>query len=146
MSAEVKSILDEEEVAFAKTLDRGEKLFDQYRIKAQEAGNKTLSGNDVWRLYDTYGFPVDLTRVMAEENGLTVDEKEFEAAQEAAKNASRKAKGGNAGEDVVALDVHDLGALEKMDNVPTTDDSFKYCKYSLKTVLFYQHVTNLGSI
>lgn len=132
MSAEVKSILDEEEVAFAKTLDRGEKLFDQYRIKAQEAGNKTLSGNDVWRLYDTYGFPVDLTRVMAEENGLTVDEKEFEAAQEAAKNASRKAKGGNAGEDVVALDVHDLGALEKMDNVPTTDDSFKYCKYSLK--------------
>lgn len=129
MSAEVKSILDEEEVAFAKTLDRGEKLFEQYRIKAQEAGNKTLSGNDVWRLYDTYGFPVDLTRVMAEENGLTVDEKEFEAAQEAAKNASRKAKGGNAGEDVVALDVHDLGALEKMDAVPTTDDSFKYCKY-----------------
>ncbi|CDH55480.1 alanyl-trna synthetase [Lichtheimia corymbifera JMRC:FSU:9682] len=126
MSAEVKSILDEEEVAFAKTLDRGEKLFEQYRIKAQEAGNKTLSGNDVWRLYDTYGFPVDLTRVMAEENGLTVDEKEFEAAQEAAKNASRKAKGGNAGEDVVALDVHDLGALEKMDAVPTTDDSFKY--------------------
>lgn len=126
---EVKAILDEEEAAFAKTLDRGEKLFGTYLTKAKEAGVKQMSGADVWRLYDTYGFPVDLTRIMAEENGLTVDEKEFEAAQEAAKEMSRKARSGNADQDVVALDVHDLAALDKNPDVPNTDDSFKYCEY-----------------
>ncbi|KAI9319073.1 alanyl-tRNA synthetase [Dichotomocladium elegans] len=141
-SDDVKAILDEEEVAFAKTLDRGEKMFESYKTKTQQSGSKTLSGADVWRLYDTYGFPVDLTRVMAEENGLTVDEKEFEAAQEAAKNASRKSKGGNADEDVVALDVHDLGALDNNSAVPTTDDSFKYLTGNVQgkiKAIVYQH-------
>ena len=110
-------------------MDRGEKLFETYKVKTQEAGSKTLAGADVWRLYDTYGFPVDLTRVMAEENGMTVDEKAFEEAQEAAKEASRKARGGKSGEEAVALDVHDLAALDKNDAVPNTDDSFKYCKF-----------------
>ncbi|KAI9278638.1 alanyl-tRNA synthetase [Phascolomyces articulosus] len=125
-SDDIKAILNEEELAFAKTLDRGEKMFESYKTKTQEAGSKTLSGDDVWRLYDTYGFPVDLTRVMAEENGMTVDEKAFEANQEAAKEASRKARGGKGSDDAVALDVHDLAILDKNDAVPTTDDSFKY--------------------
>ncbi|KAI8974134.1 alanyl-tRNA synthetase [Pilobolus umbonatus] len=123
---DVKAILDEEEVAFSKTLDRGEKLFEAYMKKAKESGSKILSGADVWRLYDTYGFPVDLTVIMAEENGLKINEKEFDAAQEAAKNQSRKVKGGDQGEGVVALDVHDLGALDKNTKVPKTDDSAKY--------------------
>ncbi|KAL0073285.1 alanyl-tRNA synthetase [Phycomyces blakesleeanus] len=123
---EVKEILDEEEVAFAKTLDRGEKLFENYLAKTKATGSKTLPGADVWRLYDTYGFPVDLTRIMAEENGMTVDEKEFEIAQETAKNLSRKVKGGNDGDDVVALDVHDIAALDANNAVPKTDDSYKY--------------------
>lgn len=124
--AEVKAILDEEEVAFAKTLDRGEKLFENYLAAAKERGSNTLSGTDVWRLYDTYGFPVDLTRVMAEENGMTVDEKEFEASQEAAKELSRRGKAGSNGEEVVALDVHDLAEVGKDEKVPKTDDSSKY--------------------
>ncbi|KAI9499253.1 alanyl-tRNA synthetase [Zychaea mexicana] len=139
---EVKAILDEEELAFAKTLDRGEKMFESYKNKTKEAGSKTLTGADVWRLYDTYGFPVDLTRVMAEENGMTIDEKEFEVAQEAAKNASRKARGGKGGEDVVALDVHDLDALDKNTAVPTTDDSFKYVDGNVQgkiKAIVYQH-------
>lgn len=122
---EVKTILDEEEVAFSKTLDRGEKLFEAYMKKAKESGSTVLSGDDVWRLYDTYGFPVDLTRIMAEENGLEVNEAQFEAAQDAAKLKSRKVKGGNNGQGV-ALDVHDLGALDSNSAVPKTDDSAKY--------------------
>ncbi|KAI9304873.1 alanyl-tRNA synthetase [Cunninghamella echinulata] len=139
---EVKSILDEEEVAFAKTLDRGEKLFETYLNASKERGSKTLSGNDVWRLYDTYGFPVDLTRIMAEENGMTVDEKEFEAAQEAAKEVSRRGKSNNDSQKVVALDVHDLAELGNNDKVPKTDDSFKYVGTNVQgqiKSIYYEH-------
>lgn len=65
---------------------------------------------------------------MAEENGILVDEKEFEAAQEAAKEVSRRGKANNDGQKVVALDVHDLAELGNNDQVPKTDDSYKYSK------------------
>ncbi|KAN0064624.1 Alanine--tRNA ligase [Thecaphora frezii] len=122
---DVKAILDEEEVSFARTLDRGEKLFEEYAAKTKAEGKKELSGSDVWRLYDTFGFPVDLTLIMAEEQGLGVNEKEFEKAQAESKEISKA--GGKKGEsDVVKFDVHDLGHLEKDDSVPKTLDEFKY--------------------
>ncbi|KAH7923917.1 hypothetical protein BV22DRAFT_1035825 [Leucogyrophana mollusca] len=122
---EIKEILDEEEESFSRTLDRGEKLFDQYAARVKQQGLKELNGGDVWRLYDTYGFPVDLTRLMAEELGLSINEKEFEEAQEASKLASKGfAKKDKS--DAVKLDVHDLAALEKDDSIPTTDDSAKF--------------------
>ncbi|KAI0359918.1 hypothetical protein OH77DRAFT_1419277 [Trametes cingulata] len=124
-TAEIKEILDEEEESFSRTLDRGEKLFEQYAQKALQSGQKELSGKDVWRLYDTYGFPVDLTRLMAEELGLSINEAEFEAAQAHSKEASKAGIKKGTGE-VVALDVHDIAALEKNDAVPKTDDSFKF--------------------
>ncbi|KAI9284112.1 alanyl-tRNA synthetase [Umbelopsis sp. AD052] len=139
---EVVEILNEEEESFSRTLDRGEKMFDSFLNKTLKEGSKTLSGDDVWRLYDTYGFPVDLTRIMAEENGVTVDEKQFEAAQEAARNLSRNARGGKGGQDAVALDVHDLGALEKNDAVPKTDDAAKYLNGNLQATVkavYFQH-------
>ncbi|OBZ91910.1 Alanine--tRNA ligase [Choanephora cucurbitarum] len=139
---DVKAILDEEEVAFSKTLDRGEKLFEAYMKKTKESGSTVLSGDDVWRLYDTYGFPVDLTRIMAEENGLEVNEAQFEAAQEAAKNKSRKVKGGDNGQGVVALDVHDLGALDNNDAIPKTDDKYKYLPGNIQgriKGIFFEH-------
>lgn len=122
---ELKEILDEEERSFAKTLDRGEKLFGEYLEKTVKNNSKVLDGADVWRLYDTYGFPVDLTRLMAEENNVEIDEIGFEKAQLEAKERS-KARSSKETGDVVALTVHDLGALEKNDDVPRTDDSFKY--------------------
>ncbi|KAG0218395.1 Alanine--tRNA ligase [Mortierella sp. NVP41] len=124
---DVKEILNEEEDAFSRTLDRGEKLFDGYLQKALEAKATHLSGADVWRLYDTYGFPVDLTRLMAEENGISVDEEEFSKQQEAAKALSRAGKGSGAGAgETVAFDVHDIAAVDAKGTVPKTDDSFKY--------------------
>ncbi|TFY60907.1 hypothetical protein EVG20_g7252 [Dentipellis fragilis] len=123
--AEIKEILDEEEESFSRTLDRGEKLFEQYAAAALAQNAKELSGKDVWRLYDTYGFPVDLTRLMAEELGLSVNEEEFEKAREASKEAS-KASVKAAAKELVKLDVHDLAALEKNDSVPKTDDSAKF--------------------
>ncbi|KAF8629235.1 hypothetical protein AX17_005815 [Amanita inopinata Kibby_2008] len=122
---EIKEILDEEEESFSRTLDRGEKLFDEFASRARIAGNTELSGRDVWRLYDTFGFPVDLTRLMAEELNLGINEQEFEEAQALSKEASKGSmkKGDN---DSVKLDVHDIALLEKDSTVPKTDDSAKF--------------------
>jgi alanyl-tRNA synthetase len=122
----LKEILDEEEQSFSKTLDRGEALFEKYTTKAT---NKTLAGADVWRLYDTYGFPVDLTRLMAEEKGFAINETEFESEQNKAKEKSRAGRVKSAGE-AVALDVHALSELEKQLNVKPTDDKYKYGKHA----------------
>ena len=121
---DVKEALDEEELSFAKTLDRGERQFEHYAQKSKENNTKSIHGADVWRLYDTYGFPVDLTRLMAEEQGLSIDDNEFEAARLKAKEASKGEK--KAASDLVKLDVHDLGKLEVMPTVTKTDDSYKF--------------------
>jgi alanyl-tRNA synthetase len=122
---DLKEILDEEEESFSRTLDRGEKLFETYVQAANAAGSKELAGADVWRLYDTYGFPVDLTMLMAEELGLTVNQADFEKAQNESKEASKGAGKKGDGQ-AVRLDVHDIAALEANDNVPKTDDQFKF--------------------
>ncbi|KZT19894.1 hypothetical protein NEOLEDRAFT_1123481 [Neolentinus lepideus HHB14362 ss-1] len=122
---ELKSILDEEEESFSRTLDRGEKLFEQYASRAQQQGLKELNGKDVWRLYDTYGFPEDLTRLMAAELALGINDKQFEEAQAASKEAS-KASAKKGAKEVLKLDVHDIAALEKNTSVSKTDDAAKY--------------------
>jgi alanyl-tRNA synthetase len=122
---EIKEILDEEEESFSRTLDRGERLFDQFATRAKERGVVELNGKDVWRLYDTFGFPVDLTRLMAEELGLTINDKEFEEAQAHSREAS-KASLKKGATNLVKLEVHDLDALAKNDDVQKTDDSAKF--------------------
>ncbi|KAJ5902442.1 Translation elongation/initiation factor/Ribosomal beta-barrel [Penicillium taxi] len=121
---DVMEILDEEELSFAKTLDRGERQFEQYAQQAKAKGLDKLHGADVWRLYDTFGFPVDLTQIMAEERSLRIDDAEFEEARLKAKEASKGQK--KAASDTLKLDVHDLGKLQKMDHIQKTDDSSKY--------------------
>lgn len=121
---DVMEILDEEELSFAKTLDRGERQFEQYAQQAKAKGSDKLHGADVWRLYDTFGFPVDLTQIMAEERGLRIDDAEFEDARLKAKEASKGQK--KAAANTVKLGVHDLGKLEKMNDVQKTDDSAKF--------------------
>lgn len=118
---EVKEILDEEEVSFAKTLDRGESMFEKYAQNCKSSGTKTLAGADVWRLYDTYGFPVDLTRLMCDERGLEIIDKDVAEAQEKAREASKGEK--KAGATLVKLDVHDISTLENMPDVPKTVSS-----------------------
>jgi alanyl-tRNA synthetase len=126
---EVKETLDEEEQAFAMSLDRGETMFNKYAQQCKAKNSKTLPGADVWRLYDTYGFPEDLTLLMAEEQGLTIDDAEVRAAEQKHKEASKGEK--KEGAFMIKLDVHDLGALEKMTEVTKTDDSFKFKKEAI---------------
>jgi alanyl-tRNA synthetase len=103
-------------------------LFSKYAAAAAESKTDTLAGKDVWRLYDTYGFPPDLTQIMAEERGLKIDDEAFEKARLESLETS-KAGGKTAGAVSVKLDVHDLGALEANDAVPKTDDSAKFCEF-----------------
>ena len=126
---DVMEILNEEEESFSKTLDRGEKQFEIYAQHSKLKDSKNLHGADVWRLYDTFGFPVDLTRLMAEERGLLINEGEFEHARLKAKEASRGEK--KAASATVKLNVHDIGTLAKMDDVPTTDDSAKFGRINI---------------
>jgi alanyl-tRNA synthetase len=131
--SELKEILDEEELSFAKTLDRGERQFESYAQKAKVQGVNRLHGADVWRLYDTYGFPVDLTQIMAEERGLQIDEKEFEYARLKAKEASKGDK--KEGVELLKLDVHDISKLEVMKEVLKTDDDAKFGKANITAVV-----------
>ncbi len=82
----VIKIIKAEEESFNKTLDRGIELFESIAKK----GNKQISGEDVFKLYDTFGFPVDLTNVMAEEKGLTIDESRFDELMNEQKERARK--------------------------------------------------------
>ena len=100
-------------------------MFEVFSKRATEQNSKVLNGTDVWRLYDTFGFPVDLTRIMAQENGLEINEEEFERAKAESKEASKARKiSGNV--ELLKLDVHDLGELERVTKVPKTDDVYKF--------------------
>ncbi len=85
---EVKADIKLEEERFLTTLTSGEAL-----LRNMMEGKKTLSGEDVFKLYDTYGFPADLTSEIAEENGLTVDMEGFKAEMEKQRERARNARG-----------------------------------------------------
>lgn len=74
----VKKIIRSEEESFNKTLDRGIHHFEEITAHLKKEGKTEIPGADAFKLYDTYGFPVDLTRVMATEHGYTVDEAGFD--------------------------------------------------------------------
>ena len=81
----IERVIRSEEEGFGKTLDRGLEIFDAMQAKGH------ISGADAFQLYDTYGFPIDLTRLMAAEKGIEVDEAGFEAQMAAQQTRSREA-------------------------------------------------------
>jgi len=74
----IKEEIQLEEVRFLQTLERGEKLLEEILTKSNVVDSRTISGVDAFNLYDTYGFPLELTQEIAEEQGFTVDAKGFE--------------------------------------------------------------------
>ena len=85
----IESVIKEEEFAFLRTLDRGIRLMDDYLEKS--ADTKVINGKDAFVLYDTYGFPIDLTELIASEKGYTVDLEEFNAELQKQKDRARQA-------------------------------------------------------
>ncbi|HNF29053.1 MAG TPA: alanine--tRNA ligase [Chitinophagaceae bacterium] len=87
----VSKVVKEEEEAFLRTLNKGLKLIDEIIVAANANQLKSINGNDAFELYDTFGFPIDLTRLIAAENNLSIDEEGFEIALQQQKKRSRAA-------------------------------------------------------
>ena len=90
--AYITKIIRTEEENFAKTIDGGMKIYNELLSAHKEKGETVFSGADAFKLYDTYGFPIDLTAEMVEEEGMTIDRKGFDAMMEEQRVRARKAR------------------------------------------------------
>jgi alanyl-tRNA synthetase len=86
----IEKVIREEEVSFFRTLETGLKRIDQICINLNAEGKKTVPGDAIFELYDTFGFPLDLTELIARGYEMTIDQKGFEEALEIQKTRSRK--------------------------------------------------------
>ncbi|MCX8010705.1 MAG: alanine--tRNA ligase [Ignavibacteria bacterium] len=87
---QVEEIIKAEENSFGETLDRGLEIFDSIVKKVKKENLKTISGADAFKLYDTYGFPLDLTELMAREIGLSIDKERFDELMDEQRDRSRE--------------------------------------------------------
>ena len=132
----IKKVIKEEEESFLRTLDNGIKLLDELIKKAKQQGTEEISGKEAFILYDTYGFPLDLTELILRENHLTLNQKEFIEEMEKQKSRARNA---------AALETDDWisvndGAEEFVGYDETECDTFilKYRRVKQKGKTFYQ--------
>jgi len=134
----VTEVIKEEENSFLKTIEHGLIRLDGIIAETINKGEKTLPGTEVFELYDTYGFPADLSRIIAEEKQLTIDEKGFDEEMEKQKQRSKKSS---------AQKVHDWVILEEKPEVfvgydYTSSETYitRYRKIENKDGEFYQIV------
>ena len=90
--AYITKVIRVEEENFAKTIDGGLRIFNEMLASHKEKGEKTFSGADAFKLYDTYGFPIDLTQEMVEEQGMKLDQAEFHKQMDEQRQRARKAR------------------------------------------------------
>lgn len=119
-SQTIIDIINDEETQFLKTLNRGRLLLER-AVKKLESD--ILPGDIAWRLYDTYGFPFDLTQLMVEEQGFKIDIPGYEEAKKQAQLISQAKGEGTI--DEIRLDVHAISELQSK-GVPATNDLPKY--------------------
>ncbi|CEO22014.1 alanine--tRNA ligase [Paraclostridium sordellii] len=89
----IKKVIRIEEEKFNETIDKGSEILASYIEELKSNNEKTLSGENAFRLYDTYGFPVDLTKEILEEEHLEIDEEGFQAEMEKQRQTARDARG-----------------------------------------------------
>jgi alanyl-tRNA synthetase len=111
----VSTVVESEEESFGRTLDRGIEIFNSAAKRAQKSKDKVINGEDAFQLYDTYGFPLDLTELMAEERGLKVDTAKFDELMEEQRQRARAAQ----------KSASLISALADV-KLPTTKDLHKY--------------------
>ncbi|MFH1370120.1 MAG: alanine--tRNA ligase [Planctomycetota bacterium] len=137
----VSTVIESEEASFGRTLDRGLEIFNDAADKAQASKNKTITGEDAFQLYDTYGFPIDLTQLMAQERGLKVDTAGFDELMEQQRTRARAAQ-------KVDYLTNLLGSVY----LSPTDDSLKYktnrCESIVTNIIDLEDKSNIvvGSI
>ena len=125
--ANILEIITEEEKAFSTMLDRGIKYFDELEADLKAAGKTDVSGEQAFFMYDTMGFPIDLTELMAQDAGLTLDSAGFAQEMEAQKKRSREARSNAKSGGAPRLEfIAEQTAWLKENNIEATDDGFKY--------------------
>lgn len=140
---EILEIVESEKVKFEKTLAQGIKIFEDMVKKHK---GKEISGSDVFRLYDTFGFPFELTKELAEEKGLTIDEKGFKKQFEKHKEVSKKGMVKKFGGHGLILDTGELKAAteEEVGKVTRLHTATHLLHQALRKVLG-KHVKQMGS-
>ena len=135
----IAKVMREEEESFLRTLETGIRLLDKQIEEAKKAGKTVLDGHDAFVLYDTYGFPLDLTALILTEQGLSVDEAGFDKAMQEQKERARNAAAIDAGDWQV---VNDGSAVRFVgyDILECTTEILRYREVKQKNATFYQVV------
>ena len=131
----VTKVIREEEEAFLRTLEKGLKKIEDIIASSKQ----TISGKDAFELYDTYGFPVDLTKLIASERNLVVDVEEFNAEMQKQKQRSRAATAIDT-EDWIVLNDNNTNEFVGYDSLETGANILKYRKVKAKGKEAYQVV------
>ncbi len=130
----VADIIKSEEISFSRTLDRGIELFQLAADEARRSNTQSvISAENAFKLHDTYGFPIDLTQVMAREQGMTVDVSGYEVRMEEARQKARS--GGKTPETALTDLPPDILARLADENVPKTEDRAKYKSGPIKATV-----------
>ncbi len=138
----ISKVIKEEENAFLRTLETGIRLLDKIIEKTKKEGYNIVSGKDAFELYDTYGFPLDLTELILREQALVVNKKEFDEEMAAQKSRSKKAASAEM-EDWVILHEDDEEEFVGYDYLETTLKITKYRKVKTKGKELYHLVFNI---
>jgi len=88
----ILNVIEQEEEKFEKTINQGLEILEVIQKDMETKGIKTMSGEDAFKLYDTYGFPIDLTKEILEEKGMDIDEEAFKQAMKVQKDTARNAR------------------------------------------------------
>ncbi len=138
----IEKVIREEENAFLRTLDKGIRLLDKIVEKTKAENYVTVPGNVAFELYDTYGFPLDLTELILREQGLVVNRREFQAEMAAQKERSRSAAAVNL-DDWVELIADDTQEFVGYDYLETEVQITRYRRVSTKGKTLFQLVFNI---
>ena len=137
----ITKVIAEEENSFLKTLESGIKLLDQVMTKAKNENQLAISGTDAFVLYDTFGFPFDLTDLILKENGLTVSYEDFEKELNKQKERSR-ADAATETDDWITIHSGEETNFVGYDEFSCEAKILKYRKVSAKNKTFFQLVLN----
>ncbi|NOQ73683.1 MAG: alanine--tRNA ligase [Crocinitomix sp.] len=138
----IEKVIHEEETSFFKNLANGIRRIDDLIISMQKEGEKVIDGKDVFRLSDTFGFPEDLTELIARENGLTIDHEGFLKAKKEAGDIARQATSIES-DDWVEIREDDVEEFIGYDFLETNISIIKYRKVIQNKNTFYQLVFNI---